>query len=302
MKVIRYPLEIGKYGTKIIHSENRERFLNKWVNRPKCNIIIPPFKSAINIGLENVDTRNRVAPGFLCSLMCKGNDFQNQNNTGLFSGPYISAGAFSITPENLEKAMVIHTVRRLPQANWTNDRDQFYQPDSELSEEFVTDCTIWSVFSDSNNTVSLKDVKYLNKVYQIQNNLYPYPLNDVKAWKHSLSDLGLQAMSVNEDRFLAKWITKHQLSQEAQEVYDKGRTLYAAFYENVIKTRWPDYRISSWDVGFWQIRMAITNAGLCENELNFVKEAHRALGAKLLPKLYEYGFVPEDVVPIDAGE
>ena len=75
---------------------------------------MPPFKSAINIGLENVDTRNRVACNFLCSLMYKGNDFQNQNNTGLFSGPYISAGAHSVIPENFEQSMVIHTVRRLP--------------------------------------------------------------------------------------------------------------------------------------------------------------------------------------------
>ena len=79
-----------------------------------------------------------------------------------------------------------------PRATWTNDRNQFYQPDIEMSEEFVTDCVIWSAFSESNNTVSLKDVKYLEKIYQIQNNLYPYTVEEVKGWKHSLSELGLQ--------------------------------------------------------------------------------------------------------------
>jgi hypothetical protein len=294
-----YNTDIGKYGTKTIQSENRKRFLSKWVKRPKCNIIMPPFKSAINIGLENVDTRNRVSNGFLCSLMCKGNEFLNQNNTGLFSGPYISAGAYSVTPENFENSMIIHTVRRLPQANWTNDRDQFYQPLNELQEEFVNDCVIWSVFSDSNNTVSLKDVKYQNKIFQIKNNLFPYQLEEVKEWKHSSSELGMQAISTNEDRFLSEWVTKHQLSKESQDVYNKGRLLYQSFYGNVNKTRWLDYKIDAWDVGYWQVRMSLSNAGLCGVELKSLKEAQTTLGKKILPKLHEYGFIPEDVTGLD---
>jgi len=298
-----YDTDIGKYGTKVIQTENRKRFLSKWVERPKCDIIMPPFKSAITIGLENVDTRNRVAKDFLCSLMCKGNDFQNQNMTALLSGPYISAGAYSVTPENFEKSMIIHTVRRLPSANWTNDRDQFYQSTIDpLPNEFITDCALWSVFSDSNNVVSLKDVKYLGKTFQIQNNLYPYLLEEVKGWKHGLSSLGLQAISTNEDRFLAKWIHQCNLSKEAQAVYDTGRTLYMAFYKDVNKTQWPDYKIELWDVGLWQVRMSLTGSGLCESELNALNEAHNILGKKLLPQLYEYGFIPQDVIEIDVVE
>jgi hypothetical protein len=298
-----YNTDLGKYGTKIIQNENRERFLSKWVDRPECNIIMPPFKSAITIGLENVDTRNRVAEGFLCSLMCKGNDFLNQNMTALLSGPYISAGAYSVTPDNFEKSMIIHAVRRLPKANWTNDRDQFYQPLKDpLPNDFVADCVIWSIFSDSNNVVSLKDIEYLGKIYQIHNNLYPYPLKEVKDWKHGLSSLGLQAISTNEDKFVSKWINEHQLSQESQDVYDAGRLLYIAFYQNVNKTRWLDYKIELWDVGLWQIRMALNGSGLCENEMNGLKTAHNKLGKKLLPQLYEFGFIPKDVVKIDSAE
>ncbi|MFQ7078163.1 MAG: hypothetical protein ACLRSW_09645 [Christensenellaceae bacterium] len=52
-----------------------------------------------------MDVRDRVAEGFLCSLMCCGNDFQHQNQTALFSGPQASAGSYSVTAENFEKSM-----------------------------------------------------------------------------------------------------------------------------------------------------------------------------------------------------
>lgn len=297
-----YNNEMGKYGTKVIATDNREKFLSKWVQRPSCNIVMPPFRSAISIGLENVDTRNRVADGFLCSLMCKGNDFQNQNNTALFSGPYISAGAYTVTPGNFEQSMIINAVRRIPTATWTNDRDQFYQASvDELSDVFVEDCVIWSVFSDYNNTVSMKDVNYRGTTYQIHNHLYPFLLKVIKWWKIGHTELGLQVLSTNEDRFLAKWIEGRKFSPESTNVLQNARALYKAFYENVNKTHWVDYKIALWDVGFWQIRMALSEVGLCSDELGSLKEAHRELGKKLLPQLYKYGFIPEDVIPLDAG-
>lgn len=303
IKLDVYNNETGKYGTKIIANDNRETFLSKWVQRPRCDIIMPPFRSAISIGLENADTRDRVADGFLCSLMCKGNDFQNQNNTALLSGPYISAGAYSVIPENFEQSMIIHTIRRLPIATWTNDRDQFYQATvDELPDVFVKDCVIWSVFSDSNNTVSMKDVKYQGTTYQIHNHLYPFRLKEIKEWNFGHTDLGLQVISTNEDRFLAKWINGQKFSSEATAVLEKGRVLYEAFYENVNRTRWIDYKITLWDVGLWQIRMSLNDVGLCSDELGALKEAHRELGKKLLPQLYEYGFIPADVVLLDTGE
>ncbi len=92
--------------------------------------------------------------------MCKGNDFQNQNFTALVSAPYVSAGAFSVTPDNFEKSMVIHAVRRIPKATWINDRNQFLQPKQKLSQEFINDCVLYSLFSNSNATSALKDVVY----------------------------------------------------------------------------------------------------------------------------------------------
>ena len=103
-----------KIDTKHIPSIDKELFLSKWIDRPAAIHVFPPFGNAIEVKSENKDRRDRIADGFIGSLMCCGNDIQHQMYTALFSGPYVSAGALSITQDNFEQAMIVHTARRMP--------------------------------------------------------------------------------------------------------------------------------------------------------------------------------------------
>src|SRR5690606_28165065 len=109
----------------------------------------------------NKDTRHRARPDFIASICSKGNDFQNAKYVTILSSPSVSAGAFSVIKENFEKALTLHAVRKIPKATWLNDRNQFLIPHTEPSKEFYNDCVVWSLFSNSNETSSLKDVEYL---------------------------------------------------------------------------------------------------------------------------------------------
>ncbi len=70
--------------------------------------------------------------------------------------------------------MVVHAVRRIPKVTWLNDRDQFMQPKGELSSEFVTDCAVWNLFSNSNQTAALRNVQYQGATYQVNNHFFPF--------------------------------------------------------------------------------------------------------------------------------
>ena len=213
------------------------------------------------------------------------------------SSPYASAGAFSVTPENFEKAMVLHAVKKIPRATWTNDRDAFYAPNAELPAEFITDCVVWSAFADSNNAVSLRNVEYQGRTWQIPNNLYPFLLEEVRRWPCAHGDIAAQLAAANEDRFLAKWLAGKTLSPEASAVLDAARTLYREFYANITRTPWMDWKIETWDVGCYQIRNAMKNlrASASPREENSLRTAHAVLGAKLLPQIYSLGFLNPDV-------
>ncbi len=283
--------QVRKTGRKRVQTENRERFLNKWIERPKADIVFPPFGSAIGLKTDAKDPRDRISEGFIGSLMCKGNDFQNQNFTALLSGPYVSAGALSITPDNFSQAMVVHAVRRLPEATWMNDRDQFMQPNGELADEFVNDCAVWSLFSLSNQTVSMKDVEYKGNVYQIANQFFPYCRTEMKKWQVSDSDIAMSLTSADADRFVAIWLARQKLSAEAEELLALGREYYALFYAQLNNLATPKFKIATWDAGWWQIRRALEDQTLGNDLLKRIKAKHVVLRGKLLPQLVDYGFI-----------
>ena len=187
--------------------------------------------------------------------------------------------------------MVLHAVKKIPKATWTNDRDAFYAPNGGiidaalpdsggravsmkppsigLPSEFVTDCGVWSAFSNKNNCTALKDVKYQGDVWQIPIQMYPFMLEEVRRWPCGHGDIAAQLATANEDRFLAKWLAgRHTgttgvspvgdaLSLAACAVLDAARALYRDFYANITHTPWMDWKIETWDAGYYQIRNAM---------------------------------------------
>ena len=286
--------DVEKFGTKNMPSVERTAMLNKWCPRPKWDgkSVMPTFVSAFNLKTDNKDKRNHVAPGFICSVSSNGDDFQHTNSVFILSAPYANAGAFSVTPENFEKAMTLHAVKKIPKATWTNDRDAFYAPSAELPGEFIADCVVWSAFADSNYAVSLRNVEYQGKVWQIPNNLYPFLLEEVRRWPCGHNDIAAQLAAANEDRFLAKWLAERRLSHEARAVLEAARQLYRDFYTNITHTPWMDWKIETWDVGYYQIRNAMKS--LCVSAP--LREKHAALSAKILPQIYSLGFLNPDVI------
>ena len=281
---------VEKIGTKQVFTEHRDQFLSKWIDRADASITFPPLGSAIEVKATNKDRRDRIAPSFLASLMCKGNDVQNQNFTALLSGPYVSAGALSVTPDNFDQAMVVHAVRRIPKATWLNDRDQFLQPNTELSQEFINDCTVWNLFSNSNQTASLRDVEYDGRMYQIPNHFFPFLIADVKRWKIDDSQIA-ESLSTGEDAYVAKWLADQELSSEAMSVLRKGKQIYQYYFENLGQIPTTKFKIENWDAGWWQIRNALGDVNLGKEIMTELKALHVTLREKILPEISKYGII-----------
>ena len=282
---------VQKTGRKRLSSDHRDRFLSKWIDRPRTSAVFPPFSSAITIKGKGPDMRDRISAEFLGSLMCAGNDLAHQNMTALFSGPYASAGGHSITPTNFEQALVVHAVRRLPKAEWHNDRDQFMQPANEpLPTEFVADCVVWSLYANSNNTAALRDVPYEGRNWQVPNHFFPLFASSLRRWTVADGEMSLQ-LARAEERFVAHWLAARVLSAEARAIIDQAEPVWRCYFENLNRLRLPKFRIATWDAGWWQARSALADASLGAAELSALKEAHERLKSKLLPQLTTLGFL-----------
>ncbi|MBR1396091.1 MAG: hypothetical protein IJ563_00965, partial [Selenomonadaceae bacterium] len=300
-----YNSQLEKIAVKTFRPVNQNDLLSKWFKRPRNVEKFPPMSSALNIGYKNKDRNDKTAKGFLASLMCTANDFSHQNYISLLSGPYVSHSGHSITEKIFEQSLMIHTVRRLPKATWLNDRDQFMQPTKELPREFITDAVIWSLFSNSNNTAAISNVEYEGSIYQIKNNFYPFLLSVVDTWYCSDADIrqSIQLASIrNDDRFAARWIKNNNdiLSQESIKVIGGGVLIYKDFYAKLNQLNRPKFKIDTWDAGWYQIRMSLNDANLLDDKLNSnFQSAMKALGDKLLPQIYDLGFLQNDITLLD---
>ncbi len=285
--------DTSKLGRKVIASEHRDKFLSKWINRPEANIIFPPLGSAISVKGDNGDVRDRIAPGFLASLMCKGNDVQNYNNVALLSGPYVSAGALSVTPENFDKAMVVHAVRKNVKKTWLNDRDQFLAPESKPGVAFIRQCVVWSLFTDSNQTASLRNVNYKDVTFQIVNHFFPFKHSLVKRWEVSDSDITRSLKADNADRFMANWLAAQKLDARCEELLAVAREIYKSFYKNFKDLPTSTCKVEHWDAGWWQVKRCLGEAGLEKTNFSRIEELKKPLGALISSEAASLGIIQE---------
>ncbi|MCG8786395.1 hypothetical protein G1K52_11560 [Tenacibaculum finnmarkense] len=284
-------------GAKHLQLIDKGDVINKWFERPKNSndYILPPLSNGISVRANNTDIRHRARPDFLASICSKGNDFQNSKYVVILSSPSVSAGAFTVNKDNFEKALTLHAVRKIPKPTWLNDRNQFLVPQTELTQVFINDCVIWSLLASSNETTSLSNVEYLGDTYQIKNNFFPFKIEELKKWEVKDPDFR-QQLSKDEDRFVAKWLHKNELSEEAKSVLSKAKEVYKFFYSHLNEMATHNWKIDTWDAGWYQIRRSLTEHNFGADELNELKIATDELAYKILPQIEEFGFLDKDEV------
>jgi hypothetical protein len=155
-------------GEKHFYNLPNKTFLSEWMERlRKNNMDVIPLINAITPTTKTEHVRNtKWSDDAIAHFFCNGNDLQNSSTmTAIFSSVHSigHAGGYFITPENLWKACVIFTTKRIIKPTWLNDRDQFLQPTEPLTDEFKNDCLIWMLFNGSNLTASANDLEWNGK-------------------------------------------------------------------------------------------------------------------------------------------
>lgn len=283
-----------KIGTKEVRVFPEAQALNKWIARSQGSSPCLPLKSALEITTGQV--RVQVAPekhlGYIANLI---NDVQHNNGVFLLSSVYGGGNGQYVMSDVLDRILVLLAVRKLNDHTWINDRDQFRQPTIALPDEFITDCAVWCLFHGSNQTSSLKDVEYKGVTYQVRNQFFPFKVAHIQEWDIQDPSVFAQLRGA-KDTFVATWLAGRNLSPEAKAVLDAGRKVYEVFYKEYINLNRRKFKLDYWDVGWYQVRNSLLDRDLGLAELNALKEAHNALRDKLRPKVYEYGFLDQEVI------
>ncbi|MEI7850136.1 MAG: hypothetical protein WCK35_30365, partial [Chloroflexota bacterium] len=270
-------------GEKRFYNFPKEISLNTWIDRPNANkTSVVPLKNAIHPAIKTIDIRGTFwSDSAIGQMLCDSNDLQHAGQrTAIFSSGYCSPGAFFVTPENLWQVAIVFSVRRLVKPTWLNDRDQFLQPTSPLSEEFKNDCLIWMLFNGSNLTASANDLEWNGKKWSIVNHFIPFTETEVGAPDRFESD------------FMVRYLSGKTLSAEAIQVIEAGKTLWQAYFAHTdVRAVRDELKLNRADVGWYQVRKALQarNAGGDFPPVSFkpFEEAYKTLTLKLQPQVYE---------------
>lgn len=276
-------------GNKRYFNTENYALLTDWVERPKTNTqVCIPLKNAVSPATTSKDLRGtRWSDNAIAWLNCAGNDLQQSNKlTFLLSSGFSSARGFFVNAENLWKAAVVFSARLLISSTWLNDRDQFLQPNVELTDEFKNDCLIWMLFNGSNLTASADDLEWKGQKWSITNHFIPFTESEVGSSERFESD------------FMVQYLSGKTLSSEAQAVLDAGRELWKAYFEHTdnhaLRT---ELKLNRTDVGWYQIRNALkarnSSGDFIPVSFSKFEEAYKGLSNKLRPMVYELGFLKE---------
>lgn len=236
----------------------------------------------------------------------------NNGNNVQFSDKYISsysmafghAHGVGITPDNFTRAAVTFSIRRSVQEDiakkkelWIRDKDIFTRPsDDLLTDEFIADCVVYSLFDRQSNQTSLRDYEYNGNTYRVINEFFPFSREFVYQLAEDNRNLTIQSDADGDsDRFVYQWLQDNaeNISPEAQEVLDMAEELIKDSFKHRDDFAYavPRYQTNSWDAGWVQInRMIFGQERITEDfmpRLPEWKEKVRTLGDKIAHAAYE---------------
>lgn len=232
----------------------------------------------------------------------------SEKDTALFSMNFSKGYGCDVTRNNFERVSISFSIRRAVQEYfknekklWIRDKDTFTAPsDALLTDEFIADCVVYSLFDTQSNQTSLRQYEYNGKKYRVENEFFPFSMKFIEdlAIKHSNTDIQSDLTGEHE-RFVYSWLQEHEdsLSVEAKALLEKAKELFEITFEyrNEYAQDAPRYQTNSWDAGYAQIaKLAFGNERINDEFLDFKQGFYNlrtALGDKIALAAFNDGVI-----------
>ena len=233
----------------------------------------------------------------------------SDNYIGMYSMGFAGANGRDITRDNFTRAAVTFSIRRacfeLIQSRgerWIRNEDNFSRPPEELiTDEFVADCVIYSLFSGKSFQTSLRDYEYNGRTYRVVNEFFPYSTTAMLDLAQQHRNRTIEGDLTGEDeRFVHTWIEDHrnELSSEAHAVLDLAwEIIQDSFTKRATHAVVaPRYQVNTWDAGWKQIAAMVFGRERVDDDIYNAyytdwRAAVRELGDKIARAAQDAGVI-----------
>lgn len=282
---------VVKIGEHTYYNLDGKVKMSDWVRGelPKCSPSVNTTDGIICRTKKSGNARGTICVGSLGYFVNDSNGISsNAQYVILTSLPHSHGSGFNLLPENFDRAVSGFAARRLVVDNAWNDTDEYMAPNTEESKyaEWQKDCYIFSMFEHQSYQTSIKG-EVDGEAYDFANNFYPF----TKKETYEVLGLDWKQNSKEETRFIRSSGKLDILTPEGQKVLDdfKACLKASASARPAYSKAHPELQVQRWDCGWRQLKGLFAEA--CPAEFAALKADFKALKDKMLPLVYELGFL-----------
>lgn len=227
----------------------------------------------------------KLRKGWIGYFNNNGNNVQfSEKHIGMYSMGFAHAHGRDIAEDNFAHTAVTFSIRRAVQEDiekqgllWVRDKDIFTKPsDDLLTDEFITDCVVYSLFDPQSNQTSLRNYHYNGKNHTVLNPFFPFSVDQMEQLAEKNHNADIQDDVIGQkDSFIYNWLqdNKEHVSTEAQALLDEVEELYEESFslrDEHFKLH-PRYQVNTWDAGWKQVRTMIFGRDRINDDLLYRK-------------------------------
>ena len=251
------------------HTIYNSAFFNKasdWVKPVIDNktdtVKYPCFSS----GLSVKDCEYNSYPHLLGSILNDANSVQkNAQLVALFSSGS-KAGHCSVVPiftENFTRCTALFTARKLIEGNWINDKDEYLAPNEDHPDykRFEADSIVYSLFHNSSNQTSMRQITYKGKLYDIPNEFFWMSRDRMTQLANENNNAFMfNDARTSKERYVYTLLNNPEisslLSPTAKQLLDMATDMMekTVKYRPLFESDHPNHHIHTWDAGYYQLK------------------------------------------------
>jgi hypothetical protein len=291
--------QLNKVSTKSIYNVDLGKTASEWVREEvkdkKSTLDYPKLSAALTVKQKGYSKLCEGAFGYFYN---NGNNvYYNGTNVGMFTSCFSGKSGLSIIPENYNKVVSLFSARKLINSNWINQKDEYMAPNT-IDDRYKTyniDAIIHSLFNNSSNQSSLRQITYKDQLWDIKNEFFWMSKSEMTelANQNNYTELYNDART-DSDRYVHTLLfgekdIYNQLSDEAKDVLDSATNLVRLSIGMRRNFADDTNHLNSWDAGYAQLKLLWKE--YYPEQFREFRDKYKVLEDKMRPMVYELGFL-----------
>jgi hypothetical protein len=290
---------ITKINDKKIISFSEENSMKKWT-KSKIKKVVENDCVTLSSALSVKQYNNKRDINSFGEFLNSGNNTYFNNREVFIGTTKMMSGnnrSYPIKSDNFYNVTSAFASRKLIQPTWYNQKDEYFIPNENNNSyvNFKFDSVIISIFNNSSQQSSLRQIEYNGQNWDIKNEFFWMSKNEMTelANQNNYTELYNDSRT-DSDRYVHTLLfgeenIYNQLSDEAKDVLDSATNLVKLSFGMRRNFADDTNHLNSWDAGYAQLKLLWKE--YYPEQFKEFRTKYKVLEDKMRPMVYELGFL-----------